>query len=68
MLTIAVIIDRDHGRDLDKLIVGLRNESELITHHANPCVEDASGGVAVGAGHGVDRRPVGASQARHDAI
>jgi hypothetical protein len=25
-------------------------------------VEDASGGVAVGAGHGVDRRPVGASQ------
>ncbi|HEY6687722.1 MAG TPA: hypothetical protein VI094_16085 [Propionibacteriaceae bacterium] len=36
MLTIAVIIDRDHGRDLDKLIVGLQNESELITHHANP--------------------------------
>jgi hypothetical protein len=35
-ITIAVIIDRDHGRDLDKLIVGLQNESELITHHANP--------------------------------
>jgi hypothetical protein len=36
MLTIAMIIDRGHGLDLDKLIVGLQNESELITHHANP--------------------------------
>ena len=34
MLTIAGIIDRDHGLDLDKLIVGLQNESELIRRQA----------------------------------
>ena len=37
----AVIIDRDHGRDLDKLIVGLQNESELITRHTDACCDPA---------------------------
>jgi hypothetical protein len=41
MLTIAVIIDRDHGLDLDMLMVGLHNESELITRHANACGDPA---------------------------
>jgi hypothetical protein len=31
----AVIIDRGHRLDLDKLIVGLQNEFELITRHGN---------------------------------
>ena len=35
MLTIAIIIDRGQGLDLDKLIVGLQNESELITRQAD---------------------------------
>ena len=35
VLTIAVIIDPDHGLDLDELIVELQNEFELITRHAN---------------------------------
>jgi hypothetical protein len=35
MLTIAMIIDRGHGLDLDKLIVGLQNDSELITRHTD---------------------------------
>ena len=34
MLTIAMIIDRGHSLDLDKLIVGLQNESELISRQA----------------------------------
>jgi hypothetical protein len=37
VLTIAVIIDPDHGLALDRLIVGLQNEFELITRHANAC-------------------------------
>jgi hypothetical protein len=37
LLTIAMIIDRGHGLDLDKLIVGLQNESELITRQADAC-------------------------------
>jgi hypothetical protein len=41
MLTIAMIIDRGHGLDLDKLIVGLQNESELITRHADACCDPA---------------------------
>jgi hypothetical protein len=36
-----VIIDRDHGLDLDKLIVGLQNKSELITRHASVCGDPA---------------------------
>ena len=39
MLTIAMIIDRGHGLDLDKLIVGLQNESELITRQADACCD-----------------------------
>jgi len=31
VLTIAVIIDPDHGLDLDKLIVGLQNEFDPAT-------------------------------------
>src|SRR4051794_39387160 len=42
MLTIAMIIDRGHGLDLDKLIVGLQNESELITRHTDACCDPAS--------------------------
>ena len=38
LLTIAMIIDRGHGLDLDKLIVGLQNESELITRHTDACL------------------------------
>ena len=41
MLTIAMIIDRGHGLDLDKLIVGLQNESELITRHTDACCDPA---------------------------
>jgi hypothetical protein len=43
MLTIAMIIDRGHGPDLDldKLIVGLQNESELITRHTDACCDPA---------------------------
>jgi hypothetical protein len=41
LLTIA-IIDRGHGLDLDKLIVGLQNESELITRHTDACCDPAS--------------------------
>jgi hypothetical protein len=41
MFTIAVIIDRDHDLDLDKLIAGLQNESKLITLHANACGDPA---------------------------
>ena len=41
MLTIAMIIDRGLGLDLDKLIVGLQNESELITRHADACCDPA---------------------------
>jgi hypothetical protein len=39
MLTIAIIIDRGQGLDLDKLIVGLQNESELITRQADACCD-----------------------------
>jgi hypothetical protein len=42
ILTVAVIIDRGHGLDLDKLIVGLQNESELITHQQNAGCDPAS--------------------------
>ena len=41
MLTITMIIERCHGLDLDKLIVGLQNESELITHHTDACCDPA---------------------------
>lgn len=41
VLTIAVIINPDHGLDLDKLIDGLQNQSELITPHANTCGDPA---------------------------
>ena len=41
MLTIAMIIDRGLGLDLDKLIVGLQNESELITRHTDACCDPA---------------------------
>jgi hypothetical protein len=37
MLNIAMIIDRGHGLDLDRLIVRLQNESELITRHTDAC-------------------------------
>jgi len=39
MLTITMIIDRGHGLDLDKLIVGLQNDSELITRHTDACCD-----------------------------
>ena len=43
MPTIAMIIDRGHGLDLDldKLIVGSQNESELITRHTDACCDPA---------------------------
>ena len=41
MITIAIIIDRGQGLDLDKLIVGLQNESELITPHTDACCDPA---------------------------
>jgi hypothetical protein len=33
------MIDRGQGLDLDKLIVGLQNESELITRQADACCD-----------------------------
>jgi hypothetical protein len=41
MLTIAMIIDRGHGLDRDKLIAGLQNNSELITRHTDACCDPA---------------------------
>jgi hypothetical protein len=41
LLTIAMIINRGHGLDLDTLIVGLQNESELITRHTDACCDPA---------------------------
>ena len=41
MLTIAAIIDRDYGLDLDQLLGGSLNEFELIIASLNACGDPA---------------------------